>query len=55
MLEWECCLKSSQQGAQEGAKFIAQHLITATDVAFDDFAGAEADAFRNRRILGLDT
>ncbi|MHC4176636.1 MAG: hypothetical protein ACYSWU_03970 [Planctomycetota bacterium] len=36
------------------AQFIAKHLIEATDVAFDDFAGAESDAHRNRRILGLD-
>lgn len=54
VLEWECCLKSPEQGAREGAQFIAKHLIDATDVAFDDFAGAESDARRNRRILGLD-
>jgi len=54
VLEWECCLKSPEQGAREGAPFIARHLIESTDVAFDDFAGARTDAQRNRRMLGLD-
>jgi sugar phosphate isomerase/epimerase len=53
VLEWECCLKSPEQGAREGAPFIARHLIEATDVAFDDFAGAKTDVHRNRRMLGL--
>ena len=29
VLEWECCIKSSDQGAQEGATFIASHIIQA--------------------------
>jgi sugar phosphate isomerase/epimerase len=53
VLEWECCVKSPEQGAREGAPFIARHLIEATDVAFDDFAGGRSDAALNRRILGL--
>jgi sugar phosphate isomerase/epimerase len=53
VLEWECCIKSPEQGAKEGAPFIASHIIQATDVAFDDFAGAETDTARNRRLLGL--
>ena len=53
VLEWECCVKSPEQGAREGAPFISRHLIEATKVAFDDFAGAETDSDRNRRILGL--
>ncbi len=53
VLEWECCVKSSEQGAREAAPFIAQHIIEATEVAFDDFAGGEADPERNRKILGL--
>lgn len=53
VLEWECCIKSPEQGAREGAPFIASHIIQATDVAFDDFAGAETDRARNRRLLGL--
>ena len=53
MLEWECCIKSPEQGATEGAPFISQHLIQTTDVAFDDFAGGQEDVDANRRILGL--
>jgi hypothetical protein len=52
-LEWECCVKSPEQGAREGAPFIANHIIEATQVAFDDFAGGETDRERNRQILGL--
>ena len=53
VLEWECCLKDSEQGAAEGAPFIAKHIITPARRAFDDFAGASSDEQRNRRILGL--
>ena len=54
VLEWECCVKSPEQGAAEGAPFIARHMIDSTHVAFDDFAGGQSDAQRHRRILGLD-
>ncbi|WP_251977282.1 sugar phosphate isomerase/epimerase family protein [Salinicola avicenniae] len=54
VLEWECCLKDSAQGAREGADFIRRHLIERATRAFDDFAGVEASETRNRRILGLD-
>ena len=53
VLEWECCVKSPEQGAKESAPFIARRLIETTDVAFDDFAGGETDTTRNRQILGL--
>ena len=54
VLEWECCVKSPEQGAAEGAPFIARHLIETAEVAFDDFAGgADADAQMNRKMLGL--
>ncbi len=53
VLEWECCIKSPEQGAREGAPFIAAHIIETTDVTFDDFAGGTTDAKTNRRILGL--
>ena len=52
-LEWECAVKSPEQGAAEGAPFIAKHLIETTEVAFDDFAATGADEEANRRILGL--
>jgi sugar phosphate isomerase/epimerase len=38
VLEWECALKHPEQGASEGAPFIARHIISVTDRAFDDFA-----------------
>lgn len=52
VLEWECCLKSPEQGAAEGAPFIAQHIIEVTDKAFDDFAGGETDMDAIRAMLG---
>ncbi len=54
VMEWECAVKSPEQGAREGAPFIARHLIETTAVAFDDFAGGQSDASLPRRILGLD-
>ncbi|MGD1893566.1 MAG: sugar phosphate isomerase/epimerase family protein [Cyclobacteriaceae bacterium] len=54
ILEWECCIKSPEQGAREGATFISQHLIEATELAFDDFAKSSTDKKMNRDILGLE-
>ncbi len=54
VMEWECVVKSAAQGAREGAEFIRRHLIEATNVAFDDFAGGAGDTTTNRRILGLE-
>ncbi|MGD0901686.1 MAG: sugar phosphate isomerase/epimerase [Terracidiphilus sp.] len=53
VLEWECCLKHSKDGAAEGARFIRERIIRVTDRAFDEFAGGGADEGKNRRILGL--
>ena len=53
-IEWECCFKDSQQGAEEGAPFIQSHMITPPARAFDDFAGGEIDKSAIRRALGLD-
>jgi len=54
VLEWECCIKSSEQGAAEGAPFIASHIIQAAARSFDDFAESGVDQAANRRMLGLD-
>lgn len=54
VLEWECCLKSPQQGAAEGAPFIEAHILEVTDKAFDDFAGGETDMGQIRSMLGLE-
>lgn len=53
VLEWECCIKSPEQGAKEGAPFISDCIIEVTEKAFDDFAGAESDEKRNKQILGI--
>jgi sugar phosphate isomerase/epimerase len=53
VLEWECCLKHPEDGAAEGAPFIANHIIRVTEKAFDDFAGGEVDKRQIRRFLGL--
>lgn len=53
VLEWECCLKHPEQGAAEGAPFIARHLIRRAERAFDDFAGAHTDPEQLKSILGL--
>jgi len=54
VLEWECAIKSAEQGAAEGAPFIAAHIINVTEKAFDDFAASGTDLAANRKILGLD-
>ena len=54
VMEWECAVKSPEQGAREGAPFIKKHIIETTDVTFDDFAGGHADTGVNRRRLGLE-
>jgi sugar phosphate isomerase/epimerase len=53
VLEWECCLKNPEDGAAEGARFIADHIIRVTEKSFEDFAASGADEGRNRRLLGL--
>lgn len=53
VMEWECCIKSPEQGAREGAPFIQKHIIEVTEKAFDDFAGGGADEALNRKIIGL--
>ncbi|MEM6879168.1 MAG: sugar phosphate isomerase/epimerase family protein [Bacteroidota bacterium] len=54
VLEWECAIKSADQGAAEGAPFINSHIIQVTERAFDDFADAGTDEAANRKLLGLD-
>jgi len=53
VVEWECCIKSPEDGASEGSDFVRSHIIRVTDRAFDDFAGAGADEAKNRKVLGL--
>lgn len=53
VLEWECCIKSPEQGAREGAPFIQNHIIEVTQKAFDDFADGGTDESLNKKTLGL--
>lgn len=53
VIEWECCLKHHEAGAEEGVKFVNDHIIRVAERAFDDFADSGVDDAANRRILGL--
>ena len=53
VIEWECCLKHPEQGAAEGAPFIARHIVRVTEKAFDDFAASGIDRDGNKRMLGI--
>jgi len=53
VLEWECCIKSPEQGAKEGVKFINDHIINVTKQSFDDFAGTGTSQNDIKEILGL--
>ena len=53
VLEWECCIKSPEQGAREGAPLIKSHIIEATQKVFDDFAGGATDEDQLKQILGI--
>lgn len=52
VMEWECCIKHPEDGAKEGAPFIARHIIRVTEKAFDDFSANSFDAQTNRKVLG---
>lgn len=54
VLEWECAIKRSEDGAREGAPFIRDHMICRTERAFDDFAASNVDKHAIRSLLGLD-
>jgi sugar phosphate isomerase/epimerase len=53
VMEWECAIKHPEQGAKEGAPFIAEHIIRVTEKAFDDFASTGSNESFNRSVLGL--
>jgi sugar phosphate isomerase/epimerase len=53
-IEWECCFKDAQQGAEEGAEFVKAHMIRPPARAFDDFVGRDVDRAALRRVLGLE-
>ena len=54
VLEWECAIKDSIQGAKEGAPFIAKHIIKISEGSFDDFIDKSGDSKDdNKKILGI--
>jgi sugar phosphate isomerase/epimerase len=53
VMEWECCVKSLEQGAREGASFIKDHIIEVTQKAFDDFAGGDVNEAYLKGLLGI--
>ena len=54
VLEWECCLKNSEEGAAEGARFIRDHIIGVSTQAFDDFVKSTANRELNRIMIGAE-
>ena len=53
VLEWECCFKNSRDGAAEGARFIAEHIIRVAERPFDAGMRAAAPPDMLDRMLGL--
>lgn len=54
VLEWECCIKSPEQGAREGAEYISQFIIEATEKTFDDFADSQISDEEFKNLLGIE-
>ena len=53
VLEWECCLKNSNDGAREGARFIDQHIIRLSERSFDAALDASMSPERLDHVLGI--
>jgi len=53
ILEWECCIKSPEQGAREAVPFMENLLIETTTKSFDDFAKGKNGRPFNRELLGI--
>jgi sugar phosphate isomerase/epimerase len=53
VLEWECCLKNSDDGALEGAQFIDAHIIRVSERSFDAALDASMSADKIDRVLGI--
>ncbi len=53
VLEWECCIKHPEQGAAEGAPFIARHIIQVAEHAFDDFVKTGTSTEQHKALLGI--
>jgi sugar phosphate isomerase/epimerase len=53
VLEWECCLKNSDDGAREGARFIDDHIIRLSERSFDAALDASMSSEKLDRVLGI--
>ena len=53
VLEWECCLKNSIDGAREGACFIEEHVIRVSERSFDAALDASMSQEKLDHVLGL--
>lgn len=53
VLEWECCLKNSDDGAREGAQFIDAHIIRVSERSFDAALGSAMPADMLDRVRGI--
>jgi sugar phosphate isomerase/epimerase len=53
VLEWECCLKNSNDGAREGARFIDQHIVRLSERSFDAALDASMSPERLDHVLGI--
>src|SRR2546423_1057694 len=53
VLEWECSIKSAEQGAAEGAPYIAHHIIQAASSTVDDLPKSGANQAATRRMPAL--
>jgi sugar phosphate isomerase/epimerase len=53
VLEWECCLKNSDDGAREGSSFINEHIIRVSERSFDAMLDASMSAETIDQVLGI--
>jgi len=53
VLEWECCLKNSDDGAREVARFIDGHIIRLSKRPFDATLAASMSPEKLDRVLGI--
>ncbi len=51
VLEWECCIKSAEQGAAEASPSSRATSSKPPPTTFDDFAASGTDQAANRRML----
>jgi sugar phosphate isomerase/epimerase len=53
VLEWECCLKNRLDGAAEGARFIAEHIIGVAEQPFDQALRVTPNVAQLDAMLGI--